>query len=166
MMDVDPTETVAKIKWKREAGVAYFYDAEIGNYHYGQGHPMKPHRARMTHNLVVNYGCIEDARPKLISGDQLTRFHSDDYVNFLRLITPDNMSDYGRQLPRFNVGEDCLIFDGLYEFVQIYSSGSIGGAARLMQGASDIVINWAGGLHLPRSRGFGFCYERLRPGHS
>lgn len=21
--------------------VAYFYDAEIGNYHYGQGHPMK-----------------------------------------------------------------------------------------------------------------------------
>ena len=21
--------------------VAYFYDSEIGNYHYGQGHPMK-----------------------------------------------------------------------------------------------------------------------------
>ncbi len=21
--------------------VAYFYDAEVGNYHYGQGHPMK-----------------------------------------------------------------------------------------------------------------------------
>ena len=21
--------------------IAYFYDAEIGNYHYGQGHPMK-----------------------------------------------------------------------------------------------------------------------------
>ena len=21
--------------------VAYFYDTEIGNYHYGQGHPMK-----------------------------------------------------------------------------------------------------------------------------
>lgn len=21
--------------------VSYFYDAEIGNYHYGQGHPMK-----------------------------------------------------------------------------------------------------------------------------
>jgi histone deacetylase 1/2 len=21
--------------------VSYFYDAEVGNYHYGQGHPMK-----------------------------------------------------------------------------------------------------------------------------
>lgn len=21
--------------------VAYYYDAEVGNYHYGQGHPMK-----------------------------------------------------------------------------------------------------------------------------
>jgi histone deacetylase 1/2 len=52
--------------------VAYFYDcasyfaffcrvlsgtaAEVGNYYYGQGHPMKPHRIRMAHNLILNYG--------------------------------------------------------------------------------------------------------------
>jgi len=29
---------------------------DIGNYYYGPGHPMKPHRIRMTHNLVMNYG--------------------------------------------------------------------------------------------------------------
>ena len=29
---------------------------DIGNYYYGQGHPMKPHRIRMTHNLLLNYG--------------------------------------------------------------------------------------------------------------
>jgi histone deacetylase 1/2 len=29
---------------------------DIGNYYYGQGHPMKPHRMRMTHNLLLNYG--------------------------------------------------------------------------------------------------------------
>ena len=69
------------------------------------------------------------------------------------------MSDYGRQLLRFNVGEDCPVFDGLFEFCQIYASGSIGGAARLMQGASDIVINWAGGLHhAKKSEASGFCY--------
>ena len=163
MVDIDPTGNSSKDQMgSQKRRVAYFYDAEIGNYHYGQGHPMKPHRARMTHNLVVNYGLyrkMDIFRPKLISGDQLTRFHSDDYVNFLRLITPDNMSDYSRQLVRFNVGEDCPVFDGLYEFVQIYSSGSIGGAARLMQGASDIVINWAGGLHhAKKSEASGFCY--------
>lgn len=68
--------------------------AEIGNYHYGQGHPMKPHRVRMTHNLVVNYGLyrqMEVFRPKPISSQHMTRFHSDDYINFLRVITQDNM---------------------------------------------------------------------------
>ena len=24
--------------------VCYYYDSDIGNYYYGQGHPMKPHR--------------------------------------------------------------------------------------------------------------------------
>lgn len=36
--------------------VAYFYDAELGSYYYGQGHPMKPHRIRMAHNLILHYG--------------------------------------------------------------------------------------------------------------
>ena len=90
--------------------VSYFYDAEIGNFHYGQGHPMKPHRVRMTHNLVVNYGLyrmMEVFRPKPVNAALLTRFHNDDYVNFLKIITPDNMHEYLRQLQRFNVGEDC-----------------------------------------------------------
>ncbi len=29
---------------------------EIGNYYYGPGHPMKPHRMRMTHSLILSYG--------------------------------------------------------------------------------------------------------------
>lgn len=33
-----------------------FIKGDIGNYYYGQGHPMKPHRIRMTHNLLLNYG--------------------------------------------------------------------------------------------------------------
>ena len=34
----------------------YFFDSDIGNYHYGSGHPMKPTRIRMCHSLVMNYG--------------------------------------------------------------------------------------------------------------
>lgn len=36
--------------------VAYFYDSDIGNYAYVTGHPMKPHRIRLAHALVMNYG--------------------------------------------------------------------------------------------------------------
>ena len=45
----------------------------------------------MTHNLVVNYGLyrkMEVFRPKLIPPSAMTRFHSDDYINFLKTITP------------------------------------------------------------------------------
>lgn len=36
--------------------LAHGYAAEVGNFYYGQGHPMKPHRIRMAHNLLLNYG--------------------------------------------------------------------------------------------------------------
>jgi histone deacetylase 1/2 len=125
-------------------------------------HPMKPHRVRMTHNLVVNYGLyrrMEVFRPRHVSPTAMTRFHSDDYINFLRVITPDNMQDYIRQLQRFNVGEDCPVFDGLFEFCQLYTSGSIGGAVRLNDNQADAVINWAGGLHhAKKAEASGFCY--------
>ena len=29
---------------------------DVGHFYYGPGHPMKPHRLKLTHNLVLNYG--------------------------------------------------------------------------------------------------------------
>jgi hypothetical protein len=47
-----PLYTIANSTKKR---VAYFYDSDIGNYAYVTGHPMKPHRIRLAHSLVMNY---------------------------------------------------------------------------------------------------------------
>jgi len=98
--------------------------AEIGNYHYGQGHPMKPHRVRMTHNLVVNYGLyreMEVFRPKPVSRDQMTRFHSDDYINFLRVINPDNMSEFLRHLQRCKATSSKIYFVGMVFSVYLHN---------------------------------------------
>uniref|UniRef100_A0A7S4D7C9 Histone deacetylase n=1 Tax=Heterosigma akashiwo TaxID=2829 RepID=A0A7S4D7C9_HETAK len=142
--------------------VGYFYEPEIGNFYLGQGHPMKPHRVKMTHNLVVNYGLyrkLEVFRPRPLSAAGMNKFHSDDYVNFLKVINPDNMSGYLEQLESFNVGEDCPVFDGLFEYCSLYTAGSVGGAARLNQGHNDVVINWSGGMHhAKKSEASGFCY--------
>ena len=54
---------------------------------------------------------------------------------------------FSEQLARCNVGEDCPVFDGLYNFCSKYAGGSIGGAVMLNWARNDIVINWAGGLH-------------------
>lgn len=140
----------------------YFYDEEVGNFYYGSGHPMKPHRIRMAHNLILNYGLyrkMEIYRPHLVTEEQMTMFHTDDYVHFLSHVTPDNQADYAVELNRYNVDMDCPVFDGLFKFCQMYTGGSIGGAYKLNRGVADICVNWAGGLHHPKkSEASGFCY--------
>jgi len=89
----------------------------------------------------------------------MTLFHSDEYVEFLRLVTPENQHEHLRQLKRFNVAEDCPVFDGLFNFCQVYTGGSVGGAVRLNHKQSDTVINWSGGLHhAKKAEASGFCY--------
>ena len=39
------------------------------------------------------------------------------------------------------------MFDGLYEFCQLSSGGSVASAVKLNKQSADIAINWAGGLH-------------------
>lgn len=47
-----------------------------------------------------------------------------------------------------NVGEDCPVFDGLYEFCQLSAGGSVAAAVKLNKQASEICINWGGGESL------------------
>ena len=50
---------------------------------------MKPHRIRMTHNLLVNYGLyrkMQIYRPSRTSADDMMKFHSEDYIKFLKLV--------------------------------------------------------------------------------
>eukprot|EP00301_Raphidiophrys_heterophryoidea_P017916 c2914_g1_i1.p1 GENE.c2914_g1_i1~~c2914_g1_i1.p1 ORF type:complete len:450 (-),score=130.21 c2914_g1_i1:1153-2451(-) len=142
--------------------VAYFYDTEIGNYYYGPGHPMKPHRMRMTHSLLLSYGLyrkMEIYRPSQAQEQDMTKFHADDYIHFLATVTPDNQSHFPQQLQRFNLGEDCPVFDGLFNFCQSSAGGSIGGAVKLNHGQADVAINWSGGLHhAKKCEASGFCY--------
>ncbi|ORZ41039.1 histone deacetylase 1/2 [Catenaria anguillulae PL171] len=142
--------------------VAYYYDPDVGNYHYAPGHPMKPHRIRMTHSLIMNYGLYKHMqvyRPKPATRDEITRFHTDEYIDFLYRVTPDNMDLYAKHAQKFNVGEDCPVFDGLFDYSSISCGGSLEGAQRLNQGYCDIAVNWAGGLHhAKKSEASGFCY--------
>jgi len=102
---------------------------------------------------------MEIYRPHKATAEEMTKFHSDDYIRFLRSIRPDNMSEYNKQMQRFNVGEDCPVFDGLYEFCQLSAGGSVAGAVKLNKQATEIAVNWAGGLHhAKKSEASGFCY--------
>ncbi|KAJ1882003.1 hypothetical protein GGI01_003425 [Coemansia sp. RSA 376] len=142
--------------------ITYYYDEEVGNYNYGYNHPMKPFRMRMAHSLVAAYGLdkkMNVIRPTRASSLQMTRFHSDDYVDFLSRITPELVELEPERTSVYLTVEDCPAFDGVFEFSSISAGGSIAGAKRINHGDSDIVINWAGGLHhAKKGAASGFCY--------
>jgi histone deacetylase 1/2 len=156
----------AGVRGDYEKRVSYYYDADVGNFYYGQGHPMKPHRIRMAHNLILNYGLyrkMEVYRPHKATFEEMSKFHSDEYVRFLKAVRPDNLATYNRFMQQFNVGEDCPVFDGLYEFCQLSAGGSVAGAIKLNKRQTEIAINWAGGLHhAKKAEASGFCYVNVR----
>jgi histone deacetylase 1/2 len=142
--------------------VVYLYDDAVGNFSYTTVHPMKPHRIRMTHNLVLAYDLFPKMRvlrPKRASFLDMTRFHSDEYIQFLQTATIENSSQEEDILDKFNCSEDSPIFPGLFEFCQISAGGTITAAQQLNDGKADIAINWAGGLHHAKKyEASGFCY--------
>ncbi|KAF0440741.1 histone deacetylase [Gigaspora margarita] len=142
--------------------INYFYDHIIGSFNHGSGHPMKPLRVRMTHNLVMKYGLykrMEIFRPRPGTIEELTQFHTDDYINFLSRVTADNVDTCIKDCIKFNVGDDCPAFDGLLEYCRRAAGGSLEGAARINNGLCDIAVNWAGGLHhAKKQEASGFCY--------
>lgn len=83
-------------------------------------------------------------------GDQLFMIHR---------VTPENSGGFSKVFGRYNVGDDCPVFDGMFEFCKIYSGATIDAARKLTNGSADISINWSGGLHhAKRVEASGFCY--------
>ncbi|CAK92713.1 unnamed protein product (macronuclear) [Paramecium tetraurelia] len=70
--------------------VAYFYHPQIGRYHYGKEHPMKPKRIAMAHNLIVNYGLYRNLdvyMNRQASLKEMEKFHEPEYLQYLSQFT-------------------------------------------------------------------------------
>jgi histone deacetylase 1/2 len=85
--------------------VSYFYDDEIGCFQYNQGHPMKPFRVKMTDEMIGAYGMHDHMKrmhveQEFIDNVDFTVFHSDDYVDVLKNLTPENKDLYADQINR------------------------------------------------------------------
>ncbi|KAF0039692.1 hypothetical protein F2P81_007927 [Scophthalmus maximus] len=123
---------------------------------------MKPHRLSLTHSLVLHYGLYKKMmvfKPYKASQHDMCRFHSEDYIDFLQKVSPNNMQGFTKSLNTFNVGDDCPVFPGLFEFCSRYTGASLQGATQLNHKICDISINWAGGLHHAKKfEASGFCY--------
>jgi histone deacetylase 1/2 len=89
------------------------FSDDVGAFTYGHGHPMKPHRIRITHDLVTAYDMLgkmhvlvcfhlvqlkysaesDTQRPKRASPEAMTCFHTDEYIHFLNRVTPETAEE-------------------------------------------------------------------------
>ncbi|KAH9410801.1 histone deacetylase [Ordospora pajunii] len=122
--------------------IAYMFDEEVGLFHYGPRHPMKPFRIAVTHSLVRSFGLDKKMTVLAPQTCPLT-YHPKDYLDGLGT----------------NETSDCPNFIGLPRFCELYGSASISSAMILSEGVYDTVINWSGGLHhAHKSVPSGFCH--------
>lgn len=97
--------------------------------------------------------------PRKASKQEMLAFHTEDYVDFLHRITPDTAKAAGKALAQFNIGDDCPVFDGIYDYSAIYTGASLDATRKLLSHQLDIAINWSGGLHhAKKAEPSGFCY--------
>lgn len=45
-------------------------------------------------------------RPFRATAQDMCRFHTDDYIDFLQRVTPQNVHEFTKSLSHFNVGDD------------------------------------------------------------
>uniref|UniRef100_A0A914UUS3 Histone deacetylase 3 n=2 Tax=Plectus sambesii TaxID=2011161 RepID=A0A914UUS3_9BILA len=142
--------------------VSYLHHPDVGKFHYGPRHPMKPQRLAATHSLVLSYELHKEMEvlvPYKATAHDLSRYHAEEYVDFLQRVSPNTADQYEHLFNQFNIGEDCPVFDGIFDFCSLYTGASLEGAMRLNHELCDVAVNWSGGLHHAKKyEASGFCY--------
>ena len=70
----------------------------------------------------------------------MTRFHTDEYIEFLAKVTPENFRKLTFSGTRFLVDDDNPAFEGVFEFSSISAGGSIGTLLSLRYGCRRSVL--------------------------
>src|SRR5512139_4102263 len=141
---------------------AFIYSDDFAKYDYGQGHPLKPFRLRLTYELIKAYGLLSIADATLIEArfseeDDLLLYHTRDYIEVLKA------ANRGLEMPgeeHYGLGiEDNPVFEGVYEWSRLVTGASLQAAELVDSGEVRIAFNISGGLHHAlASRASGFCY--------
>ncbi|KAF1990222.1 histone deacetylase [Aulographum hederae CBS 113979] len=140
--------------------VSFHYNPRVEDHHFGGKHPMKPWRLTLTKQLVLGYGlqfAMDMWQSSASTKVDLARFHDVGYLDFLQRVTRGD--EKSELFQKFQFGDDCPIFEGMWEYCTLYAGASVHAAEKLVTDQSDIAINWSGGLHhAKKMQASGFCY--------
>ncbi|UCC20513.1 MAG: acetoin utilization protein AcuC [Promethearchaeota archaeon] len=144
--------------------VGLIYADDYQKYNFGQDHPLRPLRLKLTYSLMEKLKLLEHERlsilkPRLATQQEIERVHSSNYVEIVKKLSK-NPNDKTIIPYRYGLGPgDNPIFKGMYEASALICGASII-AAETVWSDDDfkIAFNPAGGLHhAMKDRASGFC---------
>ncbi|MBI5746826.1 MAG: acetoin utilization protein AcuC [Nitrospirae bacterium] len=145
---------------------AFIYSDRFLDYDYGEGHPLKMVRLRLTYELLKSYEIfgknnVRIVEPVPASREEVRLIHTEGYISALEkaeAANPLNLDLNLNLLHGLGWG-DNPVFRGVYEGSLLGVGGSIMAARMVEMADVDVAFNIAGGLHhaMP-DRASGFCY--------
>ncbi|MEE8574778.1 MAG: acetoin utilization protein AcuC [Thermodesulfobacteriota bacterium] len=143
--------------------VVFLYSDKFGDFSYGGGHPMRPLRLRLTHELMGRLGLLTGEGVKVIEAREATEreiltSHTPEYLEALKVADSGEISERLGMAYGLGYG-DNPVFRGVYEWSAYSAGASVQAAELVASGDAGIAFNICGGLHhAMASRASGFCY--------
>jgi len=141
---------------------AFVYNDAMSRHVYREDHPLRPHRLRLTYELLEAYQAFQHPDSLLVDPREATEaeldlVHSAEYVKAVKAISG---GDKSVDAARYNFSEhgDNPPFPGMYEAAVLSTGGSLIAAKLVLDGTVPIAFNASGGLHhAARNHASGFC---------
>jgi acetoin utilization protein AcuC len=141
---------------------AFIYTDKLSEFKYGEHHPLKPFRLKLTWELIKAFGLDKLSstiyiEPKPADQSFVEKVHDHEYLDILRTVNVGIDVPYASM---FGLGYgDNPIFNGVYEWSMLVAGATLEAVNLILSGEVKIAFNIAGGLHhaLP-NRASGFCY--------
>lgn len=138
-----------------------------------------PFRAKLCQTLCEAFKLdLKPTRPALATRTDLGQYHADNYLALLQIssdlwvwraeksskrlklegvLVKDRLHSFNLHLP--DIDQENAIFPGMFTYVRLYTSGTLGSCQMLMDGQARIALNWAGGhTRAHRSYACGGCF--------
>lgn len=141
---------------------ALIYSSRFSQYSYGDFHPFKVDRYRLTYELMGHYGLLQ--RPQMVevecpavAEELLLGFHRADYLKTLREFSAD---DEAHANFFYGLGDvENPVFKGLYDWACLMCGGTVEAVRQVVDEGCRAAFSMAGGWHHSHSaRASGFSY--------
>jgi acetoin utilization protein AcuC len=147
---------------KRPKDSIIVYSGRFNDFSYGKRHPFRPERAGVTLQLIREQGLLDEpwmriAEPELITKQRLIESHDPAFIEALETA---NSGEWDDSFIKYHLGgDDTPVFQGLFDYVRLYTSATLKGVELIVEEDANVVFNLLGGFHhASRAYAEGFCY--------